>query len=192
MTVEKSYKWIGVLSFLLLVSHEVDADADWYVGVAVPFQGVGIYETQDQKVLVWNLTPFSIERPIKSSWGGRFSVYTVYSTPKPKRIQEFEFNLEFPFYFGNDTRETLLGWYVGPMAMVQFQDQDSDATLGGPGVTVGYRGQLTQQLWFRIGSYFAYHTHLFGPTEKLREITGGSTSGGLFMGLTMFEVGKVF
>jgi len=164
-----------------------------YVGIAVPFQGFGFYEDPEQGVAVWNLTPLSLETGLSNNWGFRFSVYTVYSTPQPEKVREFEFNFEFSRYLKYKSSQLdLSGLYVGPMFMVQYMDQDTGATLGGPGVTAGYRGIFSGDYWFRIGSYFAYHQYLSGPKEKLREIVGDSLSGGLFMGNTFFEIGRVF
>lgn len=171
---------------------DIENSRDWYIGLSVPFQGYGFYENKDNSVSVWNLTPLSLETEMNPDWGLRWSIYTVYSIPKPKRIGEFEFNVELPYYFVKSEKLTLSGFYFGPMLMLQYHDQDSRASLGGPGITIGYRGILSENYWYRIGSYFAYHRYLFGPKDKLHKITEGSDSGGLFMGLTIFEVGAVF
>jgi hypothetical protein len=164
-----------------------------YIGVSIPFQGVGFYKVQDDKVLVWNITPLSFELPINQKLGIRFSAYTVFSTPKPKRIQEFELNFEMPHYFkGKKKPSGLYGFYLGPVIMLQINDQDSGANLGGPGITLGYRAQFNSKLWYRTGVFAAYHRYLWGPKVNLHKITNGSNSAGLFIGLTLLEVGMKF
>lgn len=163
---------------------------DYYIGINVPFQGLGFYKDPNDKILIWNLTPFSFELPITKELGFRFSIYSVFSTPKPKQIKEFELNFEIPYYFKRKrTCDGLFGFYLGPVIMFQLNDQDTDANLGGPGITLGYKGQLNSKLWYRIGIYTAYHRYLWGPKDELLKITNGSNSGGLFMGLTLFELG---
>jgi hypothetical protein len=161
-----------------------------YLGFSVPFQGVGFYKLPSNKVNVWNLSPLSVEFGLWAQNALRLSVYTVYSSPAPKRMGEFEINLEFPHFFGNSRSPgPLFGLYAGPMLMVQLHDQDSEASLGGPGVCLGYKGHLGKRWWYRTGFYAAYHHYLWGPQRELLAITGGSKSGGLFMGLTIFEIG---
>lgn len=161
----------------------------FYIGLNIPFQGVGFYKVPVNKVMVWNLTPFSFEAALSKQTGIRFSVYTVFTTPQPKRIQEFEFNIELPYYFKRNTKDYLCGIYLGPVLMLQANDQDSGANLGGPGLTSGYKGRMGKHMWFRTGLYAAYHHYLWGPREDPLKITKGSKSGGLFMGLTLFELG---
>jgi len=165
---------------------------NWFIGVSIPFQGFGIYENPENSVLVWNLTPISFERAFNNFSTTRLSVYTVYSTPVPMQIKEFELNLEFPFYFFQSKKMVPTGVYLGPVFMLQLFDQDTGASLGGAGITLGYKGAFTSDIWYRTGLYAAYHTYVFGPKEKLRNLVGPGLSGGLFMGLTIFEIGLAF
>ena len=161
-----------------------------YIGLAVPFQGIGKYKEADRKIVVWNLTPLSYEREVGKRTGLRFYVYTVYSHPEPRRIGEFEVNLEANIYPQKRNRpEGLFGFYFGPVLMMQLNDQDTKANLGGAGISVGYKGKLSELVWFRSGLYAAGHRYIWGPKEELQDMLNGKLNAGLFTGLTLFEVG---
>jgi hypothetical protein len=175
----------ALLCILIFISTaEISFAGDFTAGLSLPYLGQGLY--QGNAVTLLNLSPFSLEYSALPWLGIRIAAITLFSLPAPAIIKEFWFVLELPLYpFASDNLPDE-GFYIGPVAFSQLNDQDFGNYYWGIGLSAGYK-VILGPFTIRSGLWAGYH-QLFDMSLAVPE----GSKAGIAIGLTLLEAGLIF